>query len=242
MFPTKRTNRMLMTMSTVIAFPGTWNLLSAPSCLIVIPSRRDAVERATAVRRRGVHGDQEARDETDDEQVLHELGVRPEDREHPADVVVARDRLLARPADERDRQQDVDEEREERRRAQGELRVADGVLVLGGERRADVDPPGRPAHQPQPDQGELEPTPGQPVVVELVDEVVAVESPPYERPDHHDEQRDHQQRAGQVAERHADARAVHVEEPDGEDQPDRDQLRQPDVVRPSVEKYPSPAR
>ena len=30
---------MLMTMSTVIAFPGTRNLLSVPSCLTVIPSR-----------------------------------------------------------------------------------------------------------------------------------------------------------------------------------------------------------
>ena len=30
---------MLMTMSTVIAFPGTLNRLSVPSCLIVMPSR-----------------------------------------------------------------------------------------------------------------------------------------------------------------------------------------------------------
>ena len=26
-------------MSTVIALPGTWNLFSVPSCLIVMPSR-----------------------------------------------------------------------------------------------------------------------------------------------------------------------------------------------------------
>ena len=49
--------------------PGTLYRLSIPSCLIGHPVPRDAVERATTVRGRRVHGDHEAGDETDDEDV-----------------------------------------------------------------------------------------------------------------------------------------------------------------------------
>ena len=39
MLPMKRTKRMLTTMSSVIALPGTWYRFNVPSCLIVIPAR-----------------------------------------------------------------------------------------------------------------------------------------------------------------------------------------------------------
>ena len=67
--------------------------------------------------------------------------------------------------------------------------------------------------------------------LDRVVEVRAVEAAVEERQDHHHEERHHQQRSGEVAERDTDAHTAHVEDPDGEDQPDRDELRQPDLDR-----------
>ena len=188
------------------------------------PRPRDPVERAPAVRGCRVHRDDEARDETHDEEIRERR--RADDQVHRPDVVVGTDELRRAAADEADRQHDVDDHREERRRAQRALRITGGVLVLGGEGRTDVHPPGRPAHQPEPDERELESAPRRIGRLDRIVEVRAVEAAVDERQDHHHEERNHEQRAGEVAERDADADSADVEQPHGEDEPDRDELRE----------------
>ncbi len=203
---------MLTTMSTVIAVPGHVEAVQRPELLDRHPVARDPVERTAAVGGRRVHRDDEARDQADDEEVGE--ARRADDLVHRPRIVVAPDELRAGAADEPDREHDVDDHREQRGRAERELRVAHRVLVLGREGRTDVDPPGRPAHQPEPDERELKPAPREPRVAQLVRQVGAVEAAVQERQDHHHEQRHHQKDAGGVAERDADAGAEDVEQPD----------------------------
>ena len=75
-------------------------------------------------------------------------------------------------------------------------------LVLGGERRARVHAAGRPDHDPDPDQGHLQAAPGEPRIVQLPREVGRVEVAVQERQEHEAEERDHEQEAGEVVERH----------------------------------------
>ena len=198
---------------------------------------RDPVQRARAVRGRRVHRDDEARDDHDHEEVRQRR--RAGERLQRPDVVERGDRLLADAADEAERQERVDDEGEDARRAQRELRVVDRVLVLGRERRARVHAPRGPGHDPEPDEREPDDLPGRDrgrllaragrPVERSPGEVGAVEVAVQERQDHEHEERDHEQRAREVAEPDGDANAAEVEEPDGEDQPDRDQVRQADL-------------
>ena len=66
---------------------------------------------------------------------------------------------------------------------------------------------------------------------EVVHEVGTVEVAAQERDDHHDEEWDHEEHAGGIAERDAHSRPADVEHPDGEDEADADELRQPDFDR-----------
>ena len=177
---------------------------------------------ATTVGGRRVHGDQEARDEAEHEQVLHELRVRPEDGEHPAHVVVARDRLRTRAPHERDREEDVDDEREERRGAERKVGVAHGVLVLGREGRAHSTPQADQHMSHSQTSASWRPPHGRPGLFRLFWRLSVSNDSADERVDHHHEERDHQQCAGDVSERDADACPEDVEEPHGEDQADGD--------------------
>ena len=169
MLPTKSTKRMLTTMSTVIAFPGTLEPVQVAELLDRHAVTRDAVERTSPVGRRRVHRDEEARDEADDEEVREARRSR-QDRViiAPGVVVASTTSFAPAPPTKPDRQEDVDDHREQGGRAERELRVAHRVLVLRRERGTDVDPPGRPAHQPEPDERELEAAPREPRVTELV--------------------------------------------------------------------------
>ena len=110
------------------------------------------------------------------------------------------------------------------------LRVSRTVSLYSGANVAQrVDAARRPDHDPDPHECELPAAPGEARVVELVREVGRVEVAVDERQDHEAEERDHEQQAGQVVERHADAGAEDVEGPDADDQADCDQVLEPDV-------------
>ena len=156
MLPTKRTKRMLMIVSSDIAFPGTLNLFSRPSSLIVIPSLEmpysARLPSAVAV---FIEMMKLKRMTTTKKSVA----PLPDERVERADVVEALDGLRTHPAGESDRQQRVHDQREDRGRHERLPRVAHRVLVLGRERRAGVDTPSRPDHDPDPDERDLQPAP-----------------------------------------------------------------------------------
>ena len=153
---------MLTIMSTRHRVAGHLIPVQHPEPLDRHPVARDAEERTSPVGGGRVHGYHEAVHQADDEEVLEQppsccrgwSSSRPRSR-------TPRRASRTGTADEGDREQDVDDHREQRRRPERQLRVADGVLVLGGKGGADVDAPRRPAHQPQPDERELEPAPRQ---------------------------------------------------------------------------------
>jgi len=71
---------------------------------------------------------------------------------------------------------------------------------------------GRPDHDPDPDQRELQAPPGETGVAELEGEVGGVEVAVQEREEREAKERDHQQGAGQIVERNGDPRAEDVED------------------------------
>ena len=214
-----------MPMSSDIAFPGTLKRFRLPELLDRHPVLRDAVERPAAVCRRRVHREDEARQMTTTKKLRRS---RPNELVQRPDVVEGLDGLGTDSACESDRHERVDHEDEDRRRQQGLSRVVDGVLVLGREGRGRFGR-GRPDHDPDPDQRELQAPPGETGVAELEGEVGGVEVAVEERQEREAEERDHQQGAGQIVERNGDPRAEDVEGPDAEDQPDGDQVLEPDV-------------
>ena len=74
-----------------------------------------------------------------------------------------------------------------------------------------------------------QPPQASPGIVQLERQVRRVEVAVQERQDHEDEERDHQEDAGQVVERDREARPEEVPHPDEQDDPDRDQMLEPDV-------------
>ena len=191
---------------------------------------RDPVERSTAVGRGGIHGQDEARDQTDDrEPAEHWPRDLLEGRDVEAAVVAGR----ADDASEAERQEDVHEQRERGDAPERLLRVAPGVVIFGREARRHLDPIGRPAHDEEPHQGDREVTETAGAVDVL--EVGRMPVPGEVRHDDEDRERDHQQRTGDVAHCQRRLDAEDVEQPHGQDHEHGDQLRESEIGEPEVE-------
>ena len=127
--------------------------------------------------------------------------------------------LVAEGAHGAHRQEAVGDHAEDGRHAQRLRRVARGVVVLRRERGAALHPVGRPAHRVQPDDDQREAARPQRVRrrTDVVVHVGAVPVAGQVGQEHHHRERQHQQRAGDVADPDGRPHPRHVERPDDDD-------------------------